>query len=140
MQAPTLITFLFLSLVAISLAAGSKDPIPPSDLLLARDNFPTEGITEIARDPAATYNNETAVQVELKAPGFTILESLVLFETREVALSILADINEDHGALGIVSSSAAGFDHSSGIIVEHLDGEQASTVFLLKDVPSGRSL
>ncbi|MEE2948536.1 MAG: hypothetical protein VX707_00205 [Chloroflexota bacterium] len=53
-----------------------------------------------------------------------------------MALSILADINEDHGALGIVSGSAAGFGHNSGIIVEHLDGEQASTVFLLKDVPS----
>ena len=136
MQASTLITFLSFSLFAISLAACSKDSIPPSDLLLARDDFPTEGVIAIAREPGATNNNEPAVQVELKAPGFTILESLVLFETRERALSTLAGINEDHGALRIVSDSAAGFDDSSGIIVEHLDGEQASTVFFVE----GRAL
>ena len=136
MQASALITFLFLSLFAISLAACSKDPIPPSGLLLARDDFPTEGVIEIARESGATNNNDPAVQVELKAPGFTIFESLVLFETRELALSILAGINKDHGAQGIVSASAAGFDNSSGIIVEHLDGEQTSTVFFVE----GRAL
>ena len=90
---------------------------------------------EVAKESVATNKDEPAVQVELKAPGITILESLVLFETRELALSILARINQDHTALGIDPASAEGFYDSSGIVVEHLYGEQASTVFLLKDAP-----
>ena len=136
MPIPALITSLFIVLFSISLVACSSDPIPPVDLLLASEDFPTEVIIEIAKEPAATNNAEPAVQVELKGPGFTILESLVLFETRELALAILAGIKQDHAALGIVSSSAAGFDDSSRIIVEHLDGEQASTVFFVE----GRAL
>jgi hypothetical protein len=113
-----------------------KQPNSPSDLLLARDDFPTEVVIETIKEPGATNNDEPAVQVELKAPGFTILESLVLFETSELALAILAGINQDHAAIGIVSDSIEGFDKNSGIRVDHLDGEQASTFFSLKDVPS----
>ncbi len=113
-----------------------KQPNSPSDLLLARDDFPTEVVIETIKEPGATNNDEPAVQVELKTPGFTILESLVLFETSALALAILADINQDHAAIGIVSDSIEGFDKNSGISVDRLDGEQASTFFSLKDVPS----
>ena len=106
-----------------------KQPNSPSDLLLARDDLPTEVVIETIKEPGATNNDEPAVQVELKTPGFTILESLVLFETSELALAILADINQDHAAIGIVSDSIEGFDKNSGISVDHLDGEQASTFF-----------
>ena len=91
---------------------------------------------EIGKEPAATNNGEPTVQVELKAPGFTILESLVLFETGELALAILTGINQDHAALGIVSDSLEGFDNSSGVIVEQWEGEQTSTVFFVE----GRAL
>ena len=91
---------------------------------------------EIIKEAGATNKDEPAVQVELKAPGFTILESLALFDSKELALAILAGINQDHSTLGIVSHSAKGFDDSSGIIMEHLDGETASTVFFVE----GRAL
>ena len=38
--------------------------------------------------------------------------------------------------MGIVSDSIEGFDKNSGIRVDHLDGEQASTVFFVE----GRAL
>ena len=130
------ITTIIVLLFAMALTGCFNDPPPLGSLLLAPNDFPTEGVREIAKISAATSKDEPAVQVELTAPGFTILESLVLFETRERALSTLAGIDEDHGALRMVSDSAAGFDDSSGIIVEHLDGEQASTVFFVE----GRAL
>ena len=136
MQAPSVITYLFFGLFAISTTACSNSPTPPSDLLLTRDDFPTEVVIETIKEPGATNNDEPAVQVELKTPGFTILESLVLFETSELALAILADINQDHAAIGIVSDSIEGFDKNSGIRVDHLDGEQASTFFFVE----GRAL
>ena len=136
MQGPSLITLLIIALSTIAIAACSNYPSSPSALLLTSDDFPTEAVTEITKEPGITNNDEPAVQVELKAPGFTIIESLVLFETREWALAILAGINQDHAALGIVPVSKEGFDDSSGIIVEHLDGEKASTVFFVE----GRSL
>ena len=132
MQAPSVITYLFFGLFAIPTTACSNSPTPPSDLLLSRDDFPTEVVIETIKEPRATNNDEPAVQVELKTPGFTILESLVLFETSELALAILAGINQDHAAVGIVSNSVEGFDDSSGMIIEHLDGEQTSTVFFVE--------
>ena len=98
-------------------------------MLLAPKDFPTKRVMGVAKESVATNKDEPAVQVELKAPRFTVLESLVLFETRELALSILGRIKQDHTSLGIVSSSAEGFYDSSGILLEHLNGEQASTVF-----------
>ena len=136
MREPALVTLLLIALVAMSQVACSNRPISPSDLLLARDDFTKENFIEIVREISATNKNEPAVQVELKAPGFTILESLVLFETEELAFAILAGINQDHATLGIDSTSAEGFDDSSGIIVENFDGGQAFTVFFVE----GRAL
>ena len=131
-----LITTFLGALFAISLVGCSKNPAPPSDLLLAPNDFPTVSIVEIAKEPGITNKDEPAVQVELKAPGFTVLESLVLFESKELALSILAGINQDHAVLGIVSPSDEEFDDSSGILTEHLDGETAASVFFVE----GRAL
>ena len=132
MQTPLPITLLLIALLPISLAACSTAPAPPDDLLLTRNDFPTDSVIEIPEEPGATNKDEPTVQVKLKAPRFTILESLVLFESRELALAILAGINQDHTALGVVSTSAEEFDDSSGVIVERLDGKPASTVFFVE--------
>ena len=81
---------------------------------------------------SAWYSTWTNVIEELRSRVSFFLGA----ETRELALAILAGIHQDHATLGIFSASVEGFDDNSGIIVEHLAGEQTSTVFFVE----GRAL
>ena len=121
-----------LALCALLLAACSGDPTPPRDLLLSADDFPFQGVTETNRQEGESNLEEPAVQVELTSPGFTVLESLVLFESDELALNILSEIKQDQIARGVTSQPVEGFDDNSGVLEEKLHGEDASTVFFVE--------
>ncbi len=129
-----LLTLLFS--FAFLLAACSSDPTPPRDLLLSPDDFPGVRVTETSQETGATNEDEPAVQVELGSPSFTVLESLVLFETEDLAQGILTGIKQDQLAQGVVSLVVEGFKDNSGVMREQLHGEEASTVFFVE----GRAL
>ena len=120
------------TLFAISMAACSNESTPPSDLLLDSNDFPEMNITEISRGVGSTDSERPAVQVELRANGFTILESLVVFENKDLALSILTSIKQDQTGQGVGSVPVEGFDDNSGVMVEHLDDDEKSTVFFVE--------
>ena len=79
---------------------------------------------------------EPAVQGELTSLDFTVLESLVLFESVDLALALLAEIKQDQLAQGVDAHPADGFDANSGVLADRLYGEDASTLFFVE----GRAL
>lgn len=131
-----LIPLAFVALFAVLLAACSGDPTQPRDLLLGPDDFPDTTVIETSREDGSTNQDEPAVQVELSSPEFELLESLVLFENEDIALSILAGIKQDQVARGVTAEPEEGFKDNSGVMSEQLNGEDASTVFFVE----GRAL
>lgn len=123
-------------LLAVSIAACSADPVPPRDLLLSPEDFPRSGVTETAREDGQGNLDEPAVQVELSSLDFTVLESLVLFESDELALAVLSGIKQDQLSQGVDPHPVEGFDDNSGVLAEQLHGEDASTLFFVE----GRAL
>jgi len=105
-------------------------------LLLGPDDFPDTAVVETSREDGLTNLDEPAVQVELSSPEFELLESLVLFENEDIALTILAGIKQDQVARGVTAEPVAGFKDNSGVMSERLNGEDASTVFFVE----GRAL
>ena len=123
-------------LVAVVLAGCSGGSTPPRELLLSPDDFPDQVVTETIQEIDDSNLSEAAVLVELNGSEFTLLESLVLFESKEVAAKILAEIKQDQLAQGVDAHPENGFDDNSGIMAESLRGEDASTLFFVK----GRAL
>lgn len=130
------VPFALLSFCAVLLAACSSDPTPPRELLLGPEDFPGRAVIESSREAGETASNEPAVQVELSGPDFTLLESLVLFESGDLALSLLSGIKQDQIAQGVTSQPMEGFEENSGVIEDQLHGDDASTVFFVQ----GRAL
>ena len=127
---------LVLICAVVLLAACSSDPLPPKDLLLGQDDFPGQAVTETSRETGETSLEEPAVQVELSAPDFNLLESLVLFEVEELALTILSGIKQDQISQGVTATPVDGFEDNTGVLEDRLSGEDASTVFFVE----GRAL
>jgi len=125
-----------LSLFAVLLVACFSGPAPPQDLLLGPEDFRNIVVTETNREGRETNLDEPAVQVELTSPDFTLLESLVLFEDEDIALTILAGIKQDQISQGVTPEPMEGFEDNSGVLSEKLHGENASTLFFVE----GRAL
>lgn len=127
---------LVLMCAVVLLAACSSDPAPPKDLLLGPEDFPGQAVTETNRETGETSLEEPAVQVELSGPDFTLLESLVLFEVEELAMTLLSGIKEDQISQGVTATPVEGFKDNTGVLEDQLSGEDASTVFFVE----GRAL
>ena len=125
-----------LSLCLITLAACSGDPTPPSDLLLGPEDFPDQEVSETSRETTEISSDEPAVQVELTTANFTLLESLVLFESEDLALNIIESIKGDQILQGITAEPVDGFDDNTGVLDDQLNGDDASTLFFVQ----GRAL
>ena len=122
---------IFLNFMACS--GDSVQPVP-LDLLIGAEDFPGLAVTATGGEAGETTGAEPAAQVELTGPGFKLLESLVLFETKDQALEILAGIKQDMAALGTNAAPVDGFQDISGIDANSsLDGEPASTLFFVED-------
>ena len=105
----------------------------PLDLLLGPEDFPGLMVTATGGETGETIDAEPAVQVELTGPGFQIVESIVVFETRDLALGVLSGIKQDMAALGTDSTPVSGFQDISGIDQNSsLGGGPASTVFIVQ--------
>ena len=121
-----------LVMFALLLTACSGDATPPRDLLLSPDDFPRSAVTEISRETGESNKYEPAVQVELTSIDFTVIESLVLFESVDLALALLSEIKQDQLSQGVDAHPVDGFDANSGVLADRLHGDDASTLFFLE--------
>ena len=121
-----------LVMFALLLTACSGDATPPRDLLLSPDNFPRSGVKETSRETGESNKYEPAVQVELTSLDFTVIESLVLFESVDLALALLSEIKQDQLSHGVDAHPVDGFDANSGVLADRLHGEDASTLFFVE--------
>ena len=128
------VTLLF---ICAALLAACSDGSPlPRELLLAPADFPGQSVTETGRETGETSLDEPAVQVELTTPNFVLLQSLVIFETENLARTLLSGIKLDQLAQGVTALPVEGFEDNTGVIDDHLRGDDASTLFFIQ----GRAL
>ena len=121
-----------LAMFALLLTACSGDATPPRDLLLSPDDFPRSAVTETSRETGESNKYEPAVQVELTSLDFTVIESLVLFESVDLALALLSEIKQDQLSQGVDAHPVDGFDANSGVLADRLHGDDASTLFFVE--------
>ena len=120
-------------LVFLSLAACSTGQPRVSDLLLSPEDFPGMAVKRTAFQVNETADGELAGQVELSGPGFTLMQSLVLFKTQEAALSMLAGIKVDQIGQGVTAPQEKGrFADVSGVLHEARGGDGASSLFFVQ--------
>lgn len=136
MQLGRLATVTLMILSVVLLAGCSGDSVPPSELLLGPADFPGQSVIETRKDRGETSLDEATVQVELTGSDFVLLESLVLFETENLAQSILSGIKQDQISQGTTAQPVQGFEDNSGVIEDQLHADEASTVFFIQ----GRAL
>ena len=117
--------FLAILLVACSPEIASE----PSELLLAPGDFQTTAITVVSESKEQSLDGPSA-QVELQGPGYRVLQTLILFETRERALSALDGIRAD---LVSRDESGPGATEASGIIEHPLGNEDAASLFFIEN-------
>ena len=72
-------------------------------------------VTATAPETAETTGLEPSVQVALTGPSFELLQTVVLFESEERALELIAGIKNDMAGLGISQEPVGGFRDISGI-------------------------
>jgi len=106
------------------------------DLLLNPGDFPGLAVTGTEVQASETTQGESAVQVELSGPDFVLGESLVLFETRDAARSILAGIKRDQLDRGTYPIEPGNFEDVTGVLAEDHGGSETLTVFFVE----GRAL
>ena len=68
--------------------------------------------------------------VELQGPGFRVMQSIVLFESRELALAALDGIRSDLVSRG---ETEPGGVETSGVLEHTLGSEEAASLFLIED-------
>lgn len=122
------IVALALLVFPLVLACGAGSPENPIDLLLAPADFPDTQATVVSLAEEQSLDGRSA-QVELQAPGYRVLQSLVLFDTREASLAALDGIRAD-----LVSRGAAGPGgaEASGVFEHMLGPDEAASVFFIE--------
>ena len=71
-----------------------------------------------------------SAQVKLQGAGFQVVQSLVLFENREVALSALDGIRADLVSRG---ETGPGQPEASGVFEHKLGNEEAASLFFIEN-------
>lgn len=116
---------------AVSCGGGSV-----GDLLLGPGDFPGLTVTERVSQVTETAQGQETAQVEIEGPDFLLSESLVVFESKEAARSVLIGIKEDQSAQGIPPADIEKFEDVSGILSEVRDGQESLSIFFVQ----GRTL
>lgn len=111
-------------------ACASEMPREPQELLLAPEDFPGAAVSVLATSEHQSPDGVPSAQVELQGSGFRVLHSLVLFETREAALSALDGIRADLVSRG---ETGPGEPESSGIFEHKLGNEDAASLFFIEN-------
>ena len=107
---------------------GSETLNNPRDLLLAPEDFQTGNVSLTTLTEEQSLDGPSA-QVELQGRGFRVVQSLVVFETREAALAALDGIRADLVSRG---ETGPGGVESSGILEHRLGDEEAASLFFIE--------
>ena len=109
-------------------ACGSETLTNPQELLLSPEDFDAPVI--VLSESAEQSPGRPSAQVTLEATEFKVLQSLVLFESHEVALSALDGIRADLVSRG---DTGLGEREASGIFQDHLGQEEAASLFFIEN-------
>lgn len=111
---------------------GSEMPSNPRDLLLSPADVPGMQLAVVTESEEQSAEGPSAL-VELQGPGFRVLQTVVLFESRELALSALDGIRSDLVSRG---ETEPGGVETSGVLEHSLGPDEAASLFLIE----GRAL
>ncbi len=115
--------------LALLAACGSETPLEPRDLMLAPEDFPGAAVSLLATSEHQSPDGVPSAQVELQGPGFRVLQTLVLFESREQALAALDGIRADLVSRG---ETGPGEPEASGVFKDHLGNEEAVSLIFIE--------
>ena len=116
-------------IMALAAACGSEITAEPRELLLAPEDFQGANVSVTSLSEEQSLDGPSA-QVELQGPGFRVVQSLVLFENREVALSALDGIRADLVSRG---ETGPGQPEASGVFEHQLGNEDAASLFFIEN-------
>ena len=129
------LVLLLATLVVCSLGAaacGEEITAEPRELLLAPSDFPEGGVSVLSLSEEQSLSGPSA-QVELQGQGFRVIQSIVMHESREAALSALDGIRADLVSRGETGPGGVEF---SGVLKHVVGSEDAASVFFIE----GRAL
>lgn len=118
-----------LIVAALAVGCGSEISSDPRELLLSPDDVPGMQV-DVASVSEEDSGEGPSALVELQGPGFRILQSIVLFESRELALAALDGIRSDLVSRG---ETEPGGVETSGVLEHNLGSEEAASLFLIED-------
>ena len=118
--------------LALALAGCSGGSPSAEDLLLGRGDFPAGEVTESNALSTVTPQGVSAAQVDLSGPDFTLTQSIVMFQTRASALSVLAGIKQDQLTQIVLQADTSKFEDASAIHKETRDGQDYFTQFFVQ--------
>ncbi len=116
--------------VIIPAGCGRDTPANPRDLLLGADDFTDTVVATLSISEEQLPGGVSSAQVELQGSGFRVLQSLVLYNTREQALTALDGIRAD---LVNRRETGPGEPEASGILQHQLGSEAAASLFFIKN-------
>ena len=122
---PALASSLLVSLLLI--ACGSDISGEPRDLLLTPSDF-SGGVTVISLSEEQSLDGPSA-QVELQGIGFRVVQSLILYENREMSLAALDGIRADLANQG---QTDPGGVEATGVFRHMLGTDEAVSVFFIE--------
>ncbi len=109
-------------------ACDSAITADPRTLLLAPEDFADAAVSVVSTSEQESLDGPSAL-VELEGPDFRVLQSLVLFENREQALSALDAIRADLVSRG---ETGPGEPEASGVFNDRIGNEEASGLFFIE--------
>ena len=123
-----------IALICLLLLTGCASEVSgePRDLLLAPDDFSEGGVSVVSLSEEQSLDGPSA-QAELQGPGFRVVQSLILYENREMSLAALDGIRADLVNQG---QAAPGELEASGVFDHQLGNEAAASLFFIE----GRAL
>ena len=98
------------------------------ELLLEPEDFAGTDVNVLSISEEQSLDGPSA-QVELRGSGIRVLQSLVLFESRELALSALDGIRSDLVSRG---ETGPGETEASGVFAHSLGDEEAASLFFIE--------
>ena len=115
---------------AVFLLAGCSSEITgdPKELLLSPGDFQDVSVVVLSASEEDSLDGPSAL-VELEGPDFRVLQSLVVFASREAALSALDAIRADLVSRGATGPGQAG---ASGVFVDRIGAEEAAGLFFME--------
>ena len=112
----------------LTTACGSDITAEPRELLLAPEDFQGTTVSVLSMSEEQSLDGPSA-QVELQGAGFRVLQSLILFQTREDALAALDGIRADLVSRG---ETGPGEPEASGVFEHPLGDEEAASLFFIE--------